>query len=81
MSDDVHRNAGISETDLFKLSDHTPIIEEKPSGRRHLGGAHEIMFQCCLRDERNSPKYDANGKLIKQTKKGPAKPGLYPKDQ
>jgi len=76
MTDDINKK-GISETDLFLLADYTPIIEEKPSGRRHLGSAHEIMFECCLRDERNGPKYDANGKLIK-AKKGPPKANLYP---
>jgi len=58
------------------LAAQSPILEEKPSGRRHVGSSHEILMEICLKDQRNAPKRDAKGKLIPS--KGPKVANLYP---
>ena len=46
-----------------KMSEHAPVIEE-PNAKR-LGPGHRIIQHCALKDCRNKPRFDDNGKLIK----------------
>jgi len=59
----------------MKLSEHSPIFEEMPSGKTHIGASHELLFELCQKDQRNAPKRDAKGKLIPNKLKVPS---LYP---
>lgn len=51
---------------IGEMSKHTPVIEE-PNAKR-LGPGHRIVLHCALKDCRNKPKFDSNGKMIKQKK-------------
>jgi len=55
-----------------------PVLIDK--GFKRLGSGPQIVEYCCYKDQRNTPKKDAKGKLIKP-KKGaiPAK-SLQPKE-
>jgi len=61
---------------VMALAEHSPILEEKPSGKKHVGSSHELLMEICLKDQRNTPKKDAKGKVIPN--KGPKVPNLYP---
>jgi len=68
--------AGENVDKVMELAEHSPILEEKPSGKKHIGSSHEILMELCLKDQRNAPKKDAKGKTV--ANKGPKVPNLYP---
>ena len=48
------------------ISKVVPVLEE--DGFKRIGSGPSILEYCCYKDQRNSPKLDAKGKLIKPKK-------------
>lgn len=53
-----------------------PVIEHL--GKKNVGRAFDILILCALNDQRNRPKLDAKGKLVKPKKGTPPAKSLYP---
>jgi hypothetical protein len=49
-------------------------------GKKNLGCAFDILILCALNDQRNKPKVNAKGKLVKPKKGTPPAKSLYPQD-
>ena len=49
--------------ELEALTNHTPVLEDK--GAKRIGSGHMIAAYCCFKDQRNMPKRDDKGKVIK----------------
>jgi hypothetical protein len=56
----------------------TPVIED--IGFKRLGSGHQLLEFCTSKDQRNAPKKDEKGKLIKPKKGVPPAKTLNPKD-
>lgn len=56
----------------------TPVIEHL--GRKNVGSAFQILIICAMNDQRNKPKIDSRGKLVKIKKGTPPAKSLYPQD-
>jgi hypothetical protein len=58
------------------ISNYTPVIEHQ--GKKNVGSAFQILIICALNDQRNKPKIDAKGKLVRIKKGTPPAKSLYP---
>jgi hypothetical protein len=56
----------------------TPVLEE--GGYKRIGCGHYIIEYCCHKDQRNVPKKDAKGKVIKPKKGWKPVKSLCPKE-
>ena len=76
MSQNTLDNALGGGDDLQQLSNHTPVLEDR--GAKRLGSGHMIQAYCCFKDQRNMPKRDEKGKLIKPKKGVPKAKSMCP---
>jgi hypothetical protein len=56
----------------------TPVLEE--DGVKRIGSGQFIVEYCCYKDQRNVPKKDEKGKIIKNKKGWIAAKSLCPKE-
>ena len=57
---------------------YTPVIEHL--GKKNVGSCYQLLIVCAMNDQRNKPKYDEKGKLIKVKKGTPPAKSLYPSE-
>jgi hypothetical protein len=64
--------------DFSNISSFTPVVESK--GKKNVGLPSQIFIICAMNDQRNMPKRDAKGKIIKKKKGVPDAKSLYPSE-
>lgn len=69
-------NALGNSADFDSVSSYAPVIEHL--GKKNVGCAFDILIICALNDQRNKPKMNAKGKLVKPKKGTPPAKSLYP---
>lgn len=63
---------------VWTFANAMPVLER--NGMKAIGSGSQMVELCCFEDQRNMPKRDANGKLIKVKKGTPPKKSLNPKE-